>query len=159
MKNIFSVTIGMAIIIFVAACDNNNTEQKLVSEKKNDTLTQTVEHHQEEEGNSLSLNNGAKWKADSITNANVGQLFKIVDNSKPASLNDYKQLGYNILDAINKLLKDCKMKGADHEALHHWLEPLLKKNDVLIKSSSLEQAQQIFTEEKQHLNLYHKYFE
>lgn len=158
MKTIFSITAAMVIIIFLTACGNNNSEQKPVSEKK-DTAQIIQEHSHEVKEAALTLNNGAKWKADSITNANVKQLINIADSGKPASLNEYQQLGNNILDGINKLLKDCKMQGADHEALHHWLEPLLNKNDSLIKSSSLAQAQQIFTEEKQQLNLYHNYFE
>lgn len=159
MKNIFRISIGIIITLLAAACSNNSSEQKTVSDKNNDTASIKMEHSHETEETALTLNNGVKWKADSITNVNVEQLIRITENDKTKTLNDYQEIGNNIQGGINKLVKDCKMQGDDHEALHHWLEPLLKKNDALIKSSSFEQAQKIFQEEKQHLNLYHNYFE
>ncbi len=51
------------------------------------------------------------------------------------------------------------MKGADHEALHHWLEPVMKKTKELKSANSVENARTIFDEIEKQINLFPQYFE
>lgn len=158
MKSIIQFLSTIAAIFFISACGPANTQNGNIGEVK-DSVKQIEEHHHEGDGISLTLNNGVKWKADSITNANVSVLINIVIKNNPVSLDDYHTTAQLIKEGVNKLLQDCKMQGPDHEALHHWLVPLLEKNKELGKSTSIEEAGKIFAEEKEHLGIYQNYFQ
>ncbi len=110
----------------------------------------------------LTLNNGNKWMADTNTNQRVVDLRTIADNFKiqPApALNAYNILGNDLDQSLQRLLKECKMTGADHEALHHWLEPLLQETKQLITITDSTKAKQIFDSVDQRIDLYHQYFQ
>ena len=110
----------------------------------------------------LSLNNGAKWKADSITNRNVSDLKRIVDNfkKKPShSANDYQIVSTDLSNALNKMIRQCKMTGPDHEALHHWLGPILKETNELKNITDTTIAASTFKSIDTRLDVYNNYFE
>jgi hypothetical protein len=110
----------------------------------------------------LSLNNGTKWQADSVTTSNVAYLKKIAGNfrTKPHHLlSDYKALSTDLNNALNKMIQQCKMTGPDHEALHHWLEPILKENNQLINITDTAIAASAFKSIDTRLDVYNNYFE
>jgi hypothetical protein len=130
----------------------------------NSTSDKTEEHteHPHSKTSELALNNGAKWKADSITNHNVVALKTIADNFriKPApSVNDYQLLGNDLKNGLDKMIKECKMTGPDHEALHQWLNPLLKENNELKIVTDTAVAKSVFNSIDKQLDEYHNYFE
>ena len=49
------------------------------------------------------------------------------------------------------------MSGPDHEALHHWLEPVLKETNQL-KSVTDTTARTTFDSIDKQLDIYHNYF-
>jgi hypothetical protein len=49
--------------------------------------------------------------------------------------------------------------GADHEALHQWLEPLMKSVNELKKANDEKEASKLFNEISEQLTNYHQYFE
>ncbi|MBS1497032.1 MAG: hypothetical protein JSU03_08650 [Bacteroidetes bacterium] len=100
-----------------------------------------------------------KWKADDNTNKNVASINAIIQNANQLTLNDYVQTSHEIETIITKMLKECKMKGADHEALHHWLEPLIEYNKSLSASANTDQAKTIFEKLKNQMNIYPSIFE
>lgn len=155
MKKITKLLWSISLTALMGCSSNANNGKNAQS---GDT-TLPAHHHHEEEGAVLTLNNGSKWKADSNTNTNVKQLVRIAEDAKPVTLTDYQKFGDNLQEGIHRLIKDCRMKGAEHEALHRWMEVLLEKNKKLMEISSVEEAQNIFREQKQHLNLYQNYFE
>jgi hypothetical protein len=57
------------------------------------------------------------------------------------------------------MVSECKMKGDDHEALHHWLEPLMEKTKELKKAESIEAAGVISVEIEKQVDLFSQYFE
>jgi hypothetical protein len=125
---------------------------------------QTDEHAVHENGASpeLTLNNGEKWKADSITNHNVVNLKTIADNFriKPfPSINDYQILGNDLNNGLNKMLRECKMSGPDHDALHHWLEPVIKGTNELKSSADTSVGRLVFKSIDKQIDDYHNYFE
>src|SRR4051812_34369337 len=75
----------------------------------------------------LVLNHGAKWKVDKPTSNNVGHLQQIVKAGNVKTLKDYHQTGKALQAGITTMIKECRMQGADHLALHKWLEPLMQK--------------------------------
>ena len=126
--------------------------------------TETDEHadHAHDESVALTLNNGAKWKADSITNHNVVNLKTIADNFriKPfPAMNDYQILSSDLQNGINKMIQDCKMSGPDHEALHHWLNPILQETSQLKNVADTSAGRTIFKSIDKQIDDYHTYFE
>lgn len=93
----------------------------------------------------LSLNNGAKWKTDESTRIHAFKLNSILDLFSKMGADDidsYKLLADDLLEELNGLIADCKMKGPEHEALHTWLEPVLKEVSDLKKITSAEQGKE-----------------
>lgn len=126
--------------------------------------TKVDEHanHSQAETTVLTLNNGAKWKADSITNHNVIGLKSIADNFrvKPfPSANDYQILSGDLSNGLNKMIQECKMSGPDHEALHHWLEPILSETNQLKNVTDTAAAGKTFRSIDKRIDDYHNYFE
>ena len=76
----------------------------------------------------VPLNSGAKWKADEVTKKNVAAMVQIITDSAYADTAKRKELYTNLQAKINTLVKECSMKGAEHDALHVWLEKVL--NDL-----------------------------
>jgi hypothetical protein len=146
MLFVFSAT------LFFFACNSNPGK------------TETAESvsHDQHDTSLLTLNNGSKWKADSITNHNVINIKTIVDNFKikpfPA-LTEYRLLGNDLSNSLNTMIQQCKMKGADHEALHHWLEPVLNDTKELKNVSDTANGRSIFKALDRQVNSYHIYFE
>ena len=110
----------------------------------------------------LTLNNGAKWTADSITNHNVIRL-RVTANMfrvEPfPSLSNYQVLGNDLGSDVDTLLQQCKMKGADHDALHKWLEPILSQSNQLKNITDTTAARKIFSSVDGRINSYDQYFQ
>ena len=128
---------------------------------ENTPSKQPGEKHQEhgKKSEALVLNNGVKWKADSTTILNVAILQNIVTNAKKESLENYHQAAGQLEDGLNKMVKECKMKGADHDALHKWLEPLMVKTKELKKEAIVENAATLLSEIEKQVALFPQYFE
>ncbi len=139
----------------MAACNTRNEN------KKTTTTEPAAENHAEhaEQVSGLALNNGVKWKADSITVLNVNLLQKIIASTKKESPENYSQAAISLQNGLNKMVNECKMNGADHEALHHWLERVMEKTKELKSANSVENARTIFGEIEKQINLFPQYFE
>lgn len=124
--------------------------------------TETHTGHSIEPSSELSLDNGSKWKADSVTNYNVTNLRSIADDFKlrsGTSVSDYQKLSTDLNTGLNKMIKECKMTGSDHDALHIWLEPVLKENAELKNSTDTEIAGATFKSIAKGLDNYTNFFE
>lgn len=123
---------------------------------------QPHDSHPMEPSLELAKANGVKWKADSVTNNNVAILRSIAEDFKTKStpsVSDYQKLSADLTTGLNKMIKECKMTGADHDALHIWLEPVLKENTALKSSTDPEIAGTIFKSTDHRLDNYNNYFE
>lgn len=137
---------------FLFAC-NQTPEKSKTDEYSTHDLEQTSE---------LALNNGAKWKADLVTNHNVTNLRSIADDFKTKSspsVIDYQKLSTDLTTGLNKMIKECKMTGPDHDALHIWLQPILEENAELKNSTDTEISGTIFKSIDKRLDNYNNYFE
>lgn len=152
MKRILTLLLATSLLL---ACNTGNEKEKPI------TTEPATENHVKhvEQATGLTLNNGTKWKADSTTLLNVALLQKIITSTKKESLENYSQTAIGLQDGLNKMVGECKMKGADHEALHHWLEPLMEKTKELKNANSIETAGTIFGEIEKQINLFPQYFE
>ncbi len=149
MKRLFYIALSVS---FLMACNQNKNQ-----DVTNDSVT-----HDETHATELTLNNGAKWKADTATNQHVTDLRTIADNFKilpfPA-LVEYTALGNDLNNSLQKMIQECKMTGADHEALHHWLEPVLKETNELKNTKDTASARKNFEHIDAQIDAYHTYFE
>jgi hypothetical protein len=142
---------------FLAAC--NHADHK----DAGDVPKEGEEHqHPGKEPAGLSLNGTAKWKADQPTFQQVKLLQAQADSLAgitPATSRAYQVAGDSLQSGVNTLIRNCRMKGADHEALHHWLEPLLKQVKELSHSTEVEGGRKLLKEVQQQLQLFDQYFE
>jgi hypothetical protein len=148
MKKILFV---LAVALFLSACNSDSGKNE---------ATESVAHGNETAG--LTLNNGAKWKADSITNHNVATLKTMTDNFriKPfPTVGEYRLLGNDLTNGLNTMVQECKMTGPDHEAVHHWLEPVLNEMKELKNVSETANGRRIFKSLDKKIDSYHTYFE
>ena len=123
------------------------------TDHKNETVTPSK--------HPLALNNGEKWKADESTNNNVTALEKIVSDFRPTDQKtpeDYKVLHASLQGAIEKMVKECRMQGADHDALHLWLEPLMGMVKRLEGVTSAPAGTVLFEEIDGQIKLYRQFF-
>ncbi len=86
-----------------------------------------------EEGNgkehvstAIQLNKDRKWKADQATKRNVAEMMQVINDSSYAVAMKRRQLFDNLQAKIDTLVKQCSMQGKEHDALHIWLEKVLK---------------------------------
>ena len=148
MKKILFLLLSTALLF---AC-NQGTEKSKTEKHSIHDIEQTTD---------LALNNNVKWKADSVINHNVTNLGSIANDFKKKSslsISDYQKLSANLTTELNKMIKECKMTGADHDALHIWLEPVLKETAELKNSSDTVIAGTIFKSIDKRLDNYNNYF-
>lgn len=110
----------------------------------------------------LMLHNGQKWKADTSTNENVASLCTIARDfagETHIGLTDYEALGSGLQKGFDKMIRECRMEGAGHDALHLWLEPLLVSVSELKRADNTISAEKIFAAIHERLELYTQYFE
>ena len=143
--------------VFVA-CNNPET----AATKEPATEAQAAQHEHAAEQTALQLNNGAKWKADSPTNDNVKNLQAIVEKFNAAgdhSLPAHQANATALQAGLSKMVNECRMQGADHDALHKWLEPLMKQVNGLKLAGSEDAAAKQLESIQTQLNYYNQYFE
>ena len=110
----------------------------------------------------LVLNNGVKWKVDTVTNHNVHRIMgllnkfdKIGDKSLPA----YRAMHGELQERIDTLIAECKMRGQDYIALHKWLEPLITEVAKLKEAPTAAGAANVVNAINQQAGLYVQYFQ
>lgn len=105
----------------------------------------------------LSLHSGVKWKADAKTLANVSLLKTVVADAVKQNPVNYSQTAEALQKGLDKMVTECSMKGPDHDALHQWLLPLVKKVNALKKASG-ENAAVMLREIEAQIHLFDQYF-
>ena len=134
------------------ACNQSASNSESEASESHSSITDTA----------LVLNNGVKWKADSITNHNLIRL-KVTANMFrvepfPSQAN-YQILGNDLANDVDTMLQQCIMKGAGHEALHQWLTPILNQSIQLRNITDTAEGRKIFDSVDHRINIYHQYFE
>lgn len=149
---------AILVLFVLAGCKENAEKDKNPAAE----VHATDEHGTEDKTETIALNNGSKWKADSSTNANVRNLQLVVDKfdaSAGKSLADFTVTAADLQSGLDKLVGECRMKGPDHDALHKWLEPLIGQVKKLKETGNEQEAAQQVKAIHEQLKLYPQYFE
>lgn len=155
-KLIKHATVFILAAGFLGACHPaENKETKSQTEQ----VTNTDKHQEHKTASELSLNNGAKWKADSSTNKNVSELYKVIADANPVNPEDYQKTGKALQTGINKMKSECRMQGPNHDALHHWLEPLMEMNKKMLGVATADEGKELFGMIKKQISLYPQFFD
>lgn len=104
----------------------------------------------------IQLNNGAKWEADVTTNQAIKDLVAMINSSEKTGNNP--ELKDAMTGRINRLFKECTMKGEADKQLHHYLIPLINKVNLL-NSTAPDNTSSQKTEILSYLNTYQDYFD
>ena len=124
-----------------------------------DTKTDLQKDHLQ---NEIQLNEGKKWTADESTKNNVHLLEQVIKNNQPGldtTLGPYKIVAGELQAGLDKLVSECRMKGADHDALHVWLEPLMAKVKNLKQTENKKEAVSIYTDVAGEIQIFNQIFE
>lgn len=110
----------------------------------------------------LSLNDGSKWKTDESTWTHAKDLNALVDSFNPednADAETYHVFAASMQEKLGGLVKDCKMKGADHDVLHLWLEPVMAGVNDLKLVSTADEGKLIAGTLNTNVQKFNQYFE
>lgn len=136
----FKNIVFLLFVFIFFACNNTGSPGNEIK----DTAAEKKEL--KEPAIALTLNNGEKWQGDESTRNHVMKLSNIFREFKAKSrsgISDYQLLASEAREELDGLIRDCKMSGPDHDALHLWLEPVLKSTADLKNAKSMEEAEVI----------------
>lgn len=145
-------------VVFVMACQNSPTPKT--------AATSAMHEHLEEDDHlsngQLTLNNGAKWKADKSTNEHAAVLEKLANDFTAINTPDIKtgkDFSANVEKETASLVSACKMTGDDHEKLHIWLAGVLHDVDMVKQATDQKSVEIAGTRLASSILSYHQYFE
>ena len=148
--------IMVAVILLLASCRSQTSNREI---KTGDSVITHSEHDPDkgknEDEKQLRLNEGKKWKLDDVSRSNVATLGKILSENAGK---DQKTQALAIREGTDKLIKECRMQGADHDALHLWLEGFLEHLRGLEYGKPGEAGKNV-TILRQDLDSFYQYFE
>jgi hypothetical protein len=106
-------------IILLGSCKDMN--------KKSADMEQY--EHRQNKRKPMMLNNGAKWMTDDTTRINITEMKSILN--APSAKQDPGKLQEALQAKTDELIKECRMTGPAHEALHTWLENYIEDLKLL----------------------------
>lgn len=131
----------------VVACVNTTSQEQKESK----------EEHEQNSAMELTLNNGAKWKADSTTLVNVSAITQLVNDSNYRNEKNRIEFSGRLQGRLDTLVQQCKMTGPDHDALHAWLKPVL--HDVKELKEDEDKYDRKYTALQKDVQSFYDYFE
>jgi len=135
--------LSVAMLFFLGCANNARTEKE----------TEHAEGTMQATKSELELNNGQKWKLDETTRQNIAPIKSLLHDT---TAKDLQNLAIQLQQQTDKLVAECKMKGEDHEALHHWLETWLTDLRSLKSGNDMQTA---FLSLKSDIGKFDAYFE
>ena len=131
----------IALMLFAAGCSN----KQLKSETK-----ETQPHVTEINQTKLELNNGEKWKLDEATRQNMKEIKTYISQASHTNVLSGEELQIY----ADKLIKECRMSGPDHDALHVWLGSFLQHVQAIKSNRNAESASHALNEDVKVFDIY-----
>ena len=82
---------------------------------------------------------------------------EVVNDSSYADAAKRMQLYANLQSKIDRLVKQCSMNGAEHDALHVWLEKVMKDMKELKEENN--NYSRVYAELKRDIERFNAFFE
>lgn len=136
--------ITASLLLFTVSCSNNQPKSE---------TPETEPHAIETNQTKLELNNGQKWKLDDATRRNVNEIKTYIAQATHAN---GELSGEELQRKADKLIKECRMSGPDHDAIHVWLGPFLQHVQALKTNRDAESASHALNED---IKTFDTYFE
>lgn len=158
----YCTILTVVLIGITYGCNNTVKEKNSVVSKTLQSAPSKEREHQHSEGDSIELNNGAKWKVVSEMMAHIRNMESDINRFseiKHTELKDFKQLAASLQKNIDLLTSNCTMEGKAHDELHKWLLPYIDMVDKLKKSKNNDEALRTFEEIKASHKTFNIYFE
>jgi hypothetical protein len=140
------------VIFLTTGCNQHRADNKSHQHE-----TGTANAGNETNTTTLTLNAGKKWKLDEPTRENIKlirQAFEKAGSTNP----DYTALAAELQAKSNKLVRECKMSGKDHDMLHLWLTDYLSSLKEM-NSTDLVTQERGFHKIETQLRIFDEYFE
>ena len=156
----FKILIAILLAFSFLACTSENKFPL-----NSTTETEAAHGHSDVEqtpADGLTLNNGSKWEADESTRlhaANLNALVDAFDKKENSDVESYHVFAAAMQEELGGLVKDCKMKGVDHDALHLWLEPVMKGVNDIKETPVAEEGKHIAEQLTTNVQKFNQYFE
>lgn len=144
-----NLLIVMALTIFWTAGCN---------EKKSDDNQNNQEQQVNVPEHNLILNDGNKWKADSMTIGHIHDMGTTLENVNPEMEGSIITAAESLKGIFDLIIQDCTMDGPAHDQLHNYLmivRPSIKE----MYQATGEEAVQSFLVLKKTIKLFDDYFE
>lgn len=158
-KSLFP-TKAIVALLFSTLLFTSCGEQKNDSEATKEVAAKTHRHQggHEQWQEEIQLDNDNRWVANDATTLGVLNMTHLIESSSAQTINDYHKLAKALNDEKNTLIKRCTMKGASHDNLHIYLQPLLKDLALLQEADTTAKGEKTLREILKHLKMYHHYF-
>lgn len=123
------------------------------------SLSSCSQHHEHgHEQETISLDNGQKWKVDDNMMVHIQQMVTDVEATASQETKDYEALDKMLLANIDRLTSDCTMKGQAHDELHKWLLPFIALANDLENRNGLKSQEAWFDEVQETMKEFDTYF-
>ena len=132
----------IVLLHITASCSNNQVNSETKEAQPHATETSQAK---------LQLNNGKKWKLDEATRQNMKEMKAYIAQTSDASGG---MRGDELQKHADKLIKECRMSGPDHDALHAWLGPFLQHVQALKSNRDAESAAHAINEDVKEFDTY-----
>lgn len=133
----------MLLLLFIISCAD-----KPPKGDTNETGAHATIHTKD---TTLQLNNGEKWKLDEATRQNMNEIKAYISQATHAN---GELSGQELQKKADKLVKECRMKGADHDALHVWLGPFLQHVQAIKENRDAESASHALRDDVKEFDVY-----
>jgi|GEM_PF-155982 len=152
-----------SVLIFFIGCKESSQPSEDPATENTHIHDEHDEHNQDKTKNQvLTLNNGEKWKADEPTQRHATQLIEINKEFEPKAENANLEMFRNYSDMLqqelNAMIRDCKMQGPEHDALHLWLEPVLQLVKTMKEAKNEEEARMVELRLTEAIQVYNQFF-
>jgi len=159
MKSLFTRGYLAFSLCILMACKNESKDLPQESITVNEKTTTTPEESTNLiTENTLRLNNGERWEANTETTNGVKNMMIILNDFVATDNTEaYAELTEGLKQEFAIIFEKCTMKGEAHNQLHNFLIPINNEFDNL-SSSNVETCKASFNRLNEHLKSYPIYF-
>lgn len=152
MKLLTTIFNLMVLALIANGCGTPSSES--------DSESTTVQTHETADSlsNSLSLNDGEKWKVNEEMKPFIEDSEKMLQDFNRKNAQNYAGLAKALKEKNTGLIKSCTMKGESHDELHKWLHPHMELIEELGTAESNEEARALVADLEKSFKAYNQYF-